>query len=481
MKTKWILLVVAGLSVIVAPPAPARSADLQPMVATGLTGNLHIHQDIPICDDLDFDVPVVGGRIEISPTDGFDVGGGSKSFTFTRMNVFFNGFHTHVSCLGSDDDETFSEVGATLAQAVRFTGSPAGPGVYNFTISKDAFLVHEDTIRKRNSDPAGPDDSFKHPSENVTGFIDLNLGKVHVHVKIATKLHIEFGPISEDKDGSQTADIDGTITFPDSDGDGVPDRSDNCKFTANPLQDVIATPVITAPPNLTLNSCLDHHIGFAASTDICNGRAVTITNDAPGQFAIGPNTVTWNGNDGTDPVVHATQTVTIVDTTPPAFTSVPPDIFLNDCQGTALGTPTATDDCAGTVTFTNNAPPKYFVGATVVTWTAHDVSGNTTNATQTVTVTDTVPPTVSCVATGPPTGHLFIASASDACGAPVIRLGSFVLANGEVVKIQVTGQPGVRLINDVSSNNIRHFQVGKGEDMITATDGSGNVTAAICR
>ena len=309
----------------------------------------------------------------------------------------------------------------------------------------------------------------------------MNLATVHVHVRINTSLHVEFGCcISEDKPGSQIADIDGTIAFPDTDGDGVSDFTDNCKFTANPLQNIIATPVITAPPNLTLNSCVDHSIGKAASADVCNGRAVTISNNAPPTFLVGPNTVTWSGNDGVDPVVHANQTVTIVDTTDPLFTSMPPDIHLNNCVGTALGTPTATDDCAGTVTFTNNGLPIYFVGTTVVTWTAHDVSGNTATDTQNVTVVDTVAPTVSCVSTGPPTGHAFIVTSSDACGAPVIRIGSYVLANGETIVINETGQSGVTLVNDLKSS-LKHFHVGKGESIVTATDGSGNVTSVVCQ
>ena len=477
MKTKWILLVVAGLSVI-ATPMSARSLDQARWVATPLTGNLHIFQGIPVCSDLSFDRAVTGGRIEITPADGFAMGP-TKTFSFTRMSVSFSGFHVHASCLGSDDDEYYNELGASLAQAVTFTATAGGPGVYNFTIPKDSFLIHESAIHQHNSDGFGPEDSFKHPSEDVTGTIDMNLATVHVHVKVSTSLHFSFGPIDEDKSGSQTADIDGAIAFPDTDGDGVSDFTDNCRFTANPLQNVIATPVVTAPPNVTLNSCLGRDFGRAAAADVCNGRPVTITNNAPVQFAIGPNTVTWSGNDGADPVVHDTQTVTIIDTTDPLFTSVPPDIFLNNCVGTALGTPTATDDCAGTVTFTNNGLPIYPVGTTVVTWTAHDVSGNTSTDTQNVTVTDTVPPAVSCVATGPPNQHTFVVTSSDACGAPVIRIGSFVLANGETIMINETGQPGVQLVNTV--NGMKHFQVGKDQAIVTATDGSNNVTSVFCR
>jgi hypothetical protein len=133
------------------------------------------------------------------------------------------------------------------------------------------------------------------------------------------------------------------------------------------------------------------------------------------------------------------------------------------------------------VTFTNNGLPIYPVGTTVVTWTARDVSGNTSTDTQNVNVTDTVAPAVSCVATGPPTGSAFVVTSSDACGAPVVRLGSHVIAHGETVKINVTGKPGVHFIGYVGNPSIRHFNVGKGEDIVVATDGSGNVTSVQCQ
>ena len=55
------------------------------------------------------------------------------------------------------------------------------------------------------------------------------------------------------------------------------------------------------------------------------------------------------------------------------------------------------------------------------------------------------------------------------------------VANGEVVQIQETGQPGVRLVNNISNDGIRHFQVGKGEAVITATDAAHNVSTAVCQ
>jgi hypothetical protein len=94
---------------------------------------------------------------------------------------------------------------------------------------------------------------------------------------------------------------------------------------------------------------------------------------------------------------------------------------------------------------------------------------------------DTIPPTVSCTATAKP-GNSFLVSASDNdCLAPVITLGSFTLGNGEVIQIQVTGTPGVRLLQSDRSDGIRHFQVGRGEGFVTATDAAGNAASAACR
>jgi Ca2+-binding RTX toxin-like protein len=75
------------------------------------------------------------------------------------------------------------------------------------------------------------------------------------------------------------------------------------------------------------------------------------------------------------------------DTVAPVFTSVPPAISTTLCTvaaGFVLGAATSTDDC-GSVSVTNDAPAKFPLGVTVVTWTARDPSGNTTVRTQTVT------------------------------------------------------------------------------------------------
>lgn len=479
MMRKGLLLVIGGMSALALAALAVRAAslDLQPMIVNGLTGTLRVQQSVPCADDVDLTTPVIGGQLELTPADGIDVLGG-KVFTLNRADVAFAGFSVHRECLTIGETRTYTDINVQLAHSVTFTALSTGPGTFAFTIPKADFAFFE--AAKVNS---GSETGYKTPKVDPTGTIDF-AGRVHMFVVVGTKVHFQGGCtifgciVNEDREGTLTANLDGTMVLPDTDHDGVPDRTDNCRFVPNPDQTPVATPVMVAPVPITLNSCLDHHIGTGYGADVCDQGPVTVTNNAPGTFLIGVNPVTWRAEDSLHRVATATQDVTIVDTTPPIFATVPPDLSLNNCGSPPLGTPTATDDCAGTVTFSNNAPGIFLVGVTPVTWTAHDVSGNTSTAIQTVTVVDTVPPTVSCMP-DTPTGGSFRVSAADACGAPTIRLGTFVLAEGEQIKINVTGQPGVQFINQV--DNIRHFQVGRGEAIITATDGSGHVTSAICQ
>lgn len=480
MKTTVMLLLIAAV-IAGAAPTPADATDLRPMVVTNLAGTLRIVQGIPCNNTVDQTTPVAGGRLELTPAEGVDVTGG-KRFALTRADVSFGNFSVSGSCLGFGETRSFTQVSVQLGHIVSFTAVPAGADTFAVTIPKDDFSLYQSAVVNGTLES-----DFTSPSQNVTGTIDLANGTVALQVVMATRVRFQAGcvpevgcAINETRDGTLTANLTGTIVFPDTDADAVPDRTDNCRFVANPDQSPVATPAIAAAEDVTLSSCADRAIGFATAADRCDGGAVTVTNNAPGTFAVGPNLVTWTAQDTQSRVATASQTVTVVDTTVPIFTLVPPDISMNNCGAASLGTPAATDDCAGTPTFTNDAPAFFQVGATPVTWTARDASGNTSTATQMVTVNDLTLPAVACAPAGPPAGT-FLVSTSDACaGAPTIRIGSYVLANGERIKIDETGQPGVRLIN-VIDPGIRHFHVGKGEAVITATDASGNVATVICR
>ena len=88
------------------------------------------------------------------------------------------------------------------------------------------------------------------------------------------------------------------------------------------------------------------------------------------------------------------QNVVITDVTAPT-----PDVetladVTDECSVTTLTAPTATDNCGGTVTVTNNATlPITAQGTTVVTWTYDDGNGNTSTQNQNVIITDVTAPT----------------------------------------------------------------------------------------
>jgi hypothetical protein len=161
--------------------------------------------------------------------------------------------------------------------------------------------------------------------------------------------------------------------------------------------------------------------------------------------------------------------------------TAPANVTLSSCQVPDIGTATASDVCyARPVAISNNAPSTFAVGRNVVTWSARNGIDPAVTAEQIVTVSaeDQTPPVISCTPAKP---HTFEVAAADECAGPTtIRLGSFTLTSGEVIKVEETGKPGVRLINTVGKDKIKHFQAGKGEALVVATDAAGNAARAAC-
>ena len=137
-------------------------------------------------------------------------------------------------------------------------------------------------------------------------------------------------------------------------------------------------------------------IGIAMATDVVG--PVTVTNSVPtGLFPFGTTTVTWTATDAQGKFSIATQDVTVVDNTAPSL-SVPPDIVGFEATGVTTPVPlgvATTSDLFPPVSINNDAPAEFSLGTTVVTWTATDANGNSSTATQAVTVVDTTPPALS--------------------------------------------------------------------------------------
>jgi len=157
-------------------------------------------------------------------------------------------------------------------------------------------------------------------------------------------------------------------------------------------------PAIAAPAALTVGTnagcAYVGPIGSAtASDDVSAPGAISIVNDAPGAFPLGATTVTWTATDAAGNSASATQLVTVVDDDAPEV-AAPAALTLGTNSGASyvgpIGTATVSDNCSSgpALTITNDAPASFPLGETTVTWTATDAAGNSSSATQLVTVVD---------------------------------------------------------------------------------------------
>ncbi|MEQ1747302.1 MAG: choice-of-anchor Q domain-containing protein, partial [Saprospiraceae bacterium] len=122
------------------------------------------------------------------------------------------------------------------------------------------------------------------------------------------------------------------------------------------------------------------HVGDATSNQTCTNRK-TVTR-------------TYRANDGTGNSTTCAQVITVYDGTLPTFTFTPANVTVQCNSVPAVGTPTASDGCGGSVSIAYNGQTvtnvlcmdKYTLTRK---WTVTDACGNTQTATQRIVVTDT--------------------------------------------------------------------------------------------
>jgi len=173
-----------------------------------------------------------------------------------------------------------------------------------------------------------------------------------------------------------------TITITDQFG-----NTTNCTFTVTVNDST--PPVVPTLTNITAQCSAQ--VPTPTTIDICGNVTNVIvgtTTDPTSYNTQGTYVVHWKFDDGHGNVSTATQTVIVQDTIPPVKPNLP-DLTYNACSGSfpTPPTPQTTDNCAGAVygTTTTQFPITNF-GSNVVTWTFTDGNGNTTVATQNVTV-----------------------------------------------------------------------------------------------
>ncbi len=120
--------------------------------------------------------------------------------------------------------------------------------------------------------------------------------------------------------------------------------------------DDITDPVPDSPTLADVTAeCSVTSLTAPTATDNCSGT-VTVTNDASLPItAQGTTIVTWTYDDGNGNTVDQTQDVVIDDITDPVPDSPTLADVTAECSVTSLTAPTATDNCSGTVTVTNDA------------------------------------------------------------------------------------------------------------------------------
>ena len=232
-----------------------------------------------------------------------------------------------------------------------------------------------------------------------------------------------------DDDGDGVSDIDeGANNTPptDSDGDGTPDYLDpnndsdgdgvsnsNDAFPNDPNEttdtdgDGVGDNADAFPndPNETTDTDGDG-VGNNADTDDDGDGILDVNEDTDGD---GDPTNDDYDNDGipnyldtdsdNDGIPDSTDgcpyLVDIIDPTITAPTAVTVNVDAGACStalsNVTLGTPTTGDNCS-VATTTNDAPVSFPLGATTVTWTVTDGSGNIATSTQIVTVVDNIDP-----------------------------------------------------------------------------------------
>lgn len=153
-------------------------------------------------------------------------------------------------------------------------------------------------------------------------------------------------------------------------------------------------PVVTAPSDIVdfeaSGPLTDVMLGAATVTDD-SGEELTATPAPAGPFPLGETQVTWSATDSAGNAGSDTQMVRLADTTAPVVTA-PADIEASAGDSIVLGDPTVVD-AVGVTSVVHDWPGDDFpVGATVVTWTATDTSGNVGEDTQVVTILTAVEP-----------------------------------------------------------------------------------------
>lgn len=207
-------------------------------------------------------------------------------------------------------------------------------------------------------------------------------------------------------------------------------------------------------------------------------------------YPLGDTLVTLTITDALDLFDQCTGTVTVEDNTPPVITA-PADVLGVECSSPAgtpatLGMPTVADSCSFSVG--NDAPALFPLGVTTVTWTATDISGNSSSDTQDVQVVDTTPPTIQCNSPAtviPPDAPItFTATATDVCAGDLTAHITAYDCTFSTKKGKLIDKKESCVVSFQGDSITIHDVGGVGTTItwdVTADDGNGNIANKTCK
>jgi hypothetical protein len=229
-----------------------------------------------------------------------------------------------------------------------------------------------------------------------------------------------------------------------------------------PVPDAPSLPTVTGECSATLGET-------PTASDNCAGLEVQgVALDPLTYNTPGTHTVRWQFSDPAGNTTIQTQTVVVTDGAAPVPNVASLPTLSGECSVTAVA-PTASDNCAGTVTATTSDPTTYTAqGTYIIHWTYTDLGGNTATQNQTVVVDDNTPPTISA----PAAATLYTGPGAVSCGVTVADLDAALgtaTANDNCAGVSVvrTGVPAGGF-----------FPLGQTTVTYTATDVGGNSTSA---
>jgi len=200
--------------------------------------------------------------------------------------------------------------------------------------------------------------------------------------------------------------------------------------TSTQTQNVVMTDNLAPVANLAslanvTSQCSVASLTAPTATDNCAGMITGTTSTTLPITTQGTTVVTWTYNDGHGNTSTQTQNVVITDNIAPVANLASLANVTSQCSVASLTAPTATDNCAGTITGTTSTTlPITTQGTTVVTWTYNDGHGNTSTQTQNVVITDNIAPVADLANLPAITGNCSVAAitaptATDNCAGTI--------------------------------------------------------------